>query len=28
MAETGSTADHATAVAAFIAKEKPTFHGR
>jgi 2-(1,2-epoxy-1,2-dihydrophenyl)acetyl-CoA isomerase len=28
MTETGATADHATAVAAFIAKEKPTFHGR
>ncbi len=28
MAETGATEDHAAAVAAFIAKEKPTFHGR
>ncbi len=28
MAETGATQDHAAAVAAFIAKEKPTFRGR
>ena len=28
MAETGATEDHAAAVAAFLAKEKPTFHGR
>jgi 2-(1,2-epoxy-1,2-dihydrophenyl)acetyl-CoA isomerase len=28
MGETGATEDHAAAVAAFIAKEKPTFHGR
>ncbi len=28
MAETGATEDHAAAVAAFIAKERPTFHGR
>jgi 2-(1,2-epoxy-1,2-dihydrophenyl)acetyl-CoA isomerase len=28
MTETGSTEDHAAAVAAFIAKERPTFHGR
>jgi 2-(1,2-epoxy-1,2-dihydrophenyl)acetyl-CoA isomerase len=28
MSETGATEDHAAAVAAFIAKEKPTFHGR
>lgn len=28
MARTGATADHAAAVAAFVAKEKPTFEGR
>jgi 2-(1,2-epoxy-1,2-dihydrophenyl)acetyl-CoA isomerase len=28
MTETGATEDHAAAVAAFIAKERPTFHGR
>jgi 2-(1,2-epoxy-1,2-dihydrophenyl)acetyl-CoA isomerase len=28
MAKTGATADHAAAVAAFIAKEKPVFQGR
>ncbi|MGH3347560.1 MAG: enoyl-CoA hydratase/isomerase family protein [Nocardioides sp.] len=28
MTETGATEDHAAAVAAFLAKEKPTFHGR
>ncbi len=28
MALTGASQDHATAVAAFLAKEKPTFHGR
>jgi len=28
MTETGGTEDHAAAVAAFIAKERPTFHGR
>jgi 2-(1,2-epoxy-1,2-dihydrophenyl)acetyl-CoA isomerase len=28
MALTGRSQDHATAVAAFMAKEKPTFHGR
>ena len=28
MALTGGSADHAVAVAAFLAKEKPTFHGR
>jgi hypothetical protein len=28
MAETGATDDHAAAVTAFLAKEKPTFHGR
>jgi len=28
MAITGASQDHAAAVAAFIAKEKPTFHGR
>jgi 2-(1,2-epoxy-1,2-dihydrophenyl)acetyl-CoA isomerase len=25
---TGSTEDHRSAVASFLAKEKPTFHGR
>ena len=28
MAVTGASQDHATAVAAFLAKEKPAFHGR
>jgi len=28
MALTGGSQDHAAAVAAFIAKEKPTFRGR
>jgi len=28
MTKTGATADHAAAVAAFVAKEKPTFEGR
>jgi hypothetical protein len=28
MALTGATADHKNAVAAFLAKEKPTFEGR
>ena len=28
MQKTGATEDHAAAVAAFVAKEKPTFHGR
>lgn len=28
MARTGATEDHAAAVAAFVAKEKPVFHGR
>jgi hypothetical protein len=28
MAETGATADHSTAVDAFLAKEKPVFEGR
>ena len=28
MAKTGATADHAAAVAAFLAKEKPVFEGR
>lgn len=28
MNRTGATQDHAAAVAAFVAKEKPTFHGR
>jgi 2-(1,2-epoxy-1,2-dihydrophenyl)acetyl-CoA isomerase len=28
MSSTGSTEDHAAAVAAFVAKEKPVFHGR
>ena len=28
MTLTGATADHAAAVAAFVAKEKPVFHGR
>jgi 2-(1,2-epoxy-1,2-dihydrophenyl)acetyl-CoA isomerase len=28
MDETGATQDHAAAVAAFVAKEKPVFHGR
>jgi 2-(1,2-epoxy-1,2-dihydrophenyl)acetyl-CoA isomerase len=28
MTLTGATADHAAAVAAFIAKEKPVFEGR
>jgi 2-(1,2-epoxy-1,2-dihydrophenyl)acetyl-CoA isomerase len=28
MALTGATEDHANAVASFVAKEKPTFHGR
>ena len=28
MTLTGSTEDHRNAVAAFVAKEKPTFHGR
>jgi len=28
MARTGATADHETAVAAFVAKEKPVFEGR
>ncbi|UUZ60164.1 hypothetical protein [Nocardioides sp. B-3] len=28
MNRTGATEDHAAAVAAFVAKEKPVFHGR
>jgi 2-(1,2-epoxy-1,2-dihydrophenyl)acetyl-CoA isomerase len=28
MTKTGATADHAAAVAAFVAKEKPVFEGR
>ena len=28
MVRTGATADHAAAVAAFVAKEKPVFEGR
>ena len=28
MALTGATEDHRDAVASFVAKEKPTFHGR
>ena len=28
MTLTGATADHAAAVAAFVAKEKPVFEGR
>jgi 2-(1,2-epoxy-1,2-dihydrophenyl)acetyl-CoA isomerase len=28
MDRTGATEDHRAAVAAFVAKEKPTFHGR
>jgi len=28
MQKTGATSDHATAVAAFVAKEKPVFEGR
>jgi 2-(1,2-epoxy-1,2-dihydrophenyl)acetyl-CoA isomerase len=28
MTRTGATADHAAAVAAFVAKEKPVFEGR
>ena len=28
MARTGATQDHRDAVEAFLAKEKPTFHGR
>ena len=28
MALTGATQDHRDAVASFVAKEKPTFHGR
>jgi hypothetical protein len=28
MTETGATQDHRTAVAAFVAKQRPEFHGR